>query len=481
LQYAGLYRGELLNLTVLDIDPDFTPDRWEDSWKALKSVGKRTTETRHRTRDGRIIPVEIMANYLSFGGRELDCAFARDISRRKRAEEDMLKTRKLESLGILAGGIAHDFNNILTAIMGNISLARMNMKPGEPQFERLEEAERASYHARELTQQLLTFAKGGAPVKNTVSVEELIRDSAGFAVRGSNVRCEFSFSEDLLPVDADEGQMGQVFNNLVINACQAMTGGGTIKIDARNADAVTTDDMPRPEGKYVKISITDQGTGISEEHLQRIFDPYFTTKQKGSGLGLSIVHSVIRSHGGNITVKSRLGAGTTFVIYLPASEQGVVGRELQGEHHFPGRGRVLLMDDEEIVRKVSADILREMGYEVEFASDGAEAIRLYEEAMTSSLPFDAVILDLTVPGGMGGKETLQKLRETDPGVKAVVSSGYSQDPIMAHYREYGFCEVIAKPFSSIELGRIMHRVVVESRRRQVANQRTNRRQPAENT
>jgi PAS domain S-box-containing protein len=455
----GYTREELLNLTVSDIDPDYTADKWAGAWEALKAQGKRTVETRHRTKDGRIIPVEIMANYLSFGGKEIDCAFARDVSRRKQAEQDLLKTQKLESLGILAGGIAHDFNNILTAILGNISLARMTMNPDDPQVKRLEEAERASGHAKELTQQLLTFAKGGAPVKSTVSLEQLIRDSVGFAVRGSNVRCDFSFAEGLWPVAADEGQMGQVFNNLVINACQAMPGGGTIKIDAENADIGSKDGMPLPEGGYVKIRITDEGTGIPEEHLQRIFDPYFTTKQMGSGLGLSIVHSVIRSHNGNITVTSRPGAGTTFTLYLPASTDKVVEKEQREEGYLSGRGRVLFMDDEEIVREVSGAILKEMGYEVEFASDGEEAIRLYETAMASSRPFDAVIMDLTVPGGMGGKEAVQKLHGVDPEVKAIVSSGYSQDPIMANYREYGFCEVIAKPFGSRELGRIIRKVI----------------------
>jgi PAS domain S-box-containing protein len=418
-------------------------------------------ENRLLCKDGSIIVVESRARHFMIKNRTVRVTVLRDITGRKLAEEDLLKTQKLESLGILAGGIAHDFNNILTAILGNISLARMYTKPDEPQFRRLQEAERASYHARELTQQLLTFAKGGAPVKSTVSLEQLIRDSAGFAMRGSNVRCDFSFGEGLLPVDVDVGQMGQVFNNLLINACQATPEGGTIRIEAQNADIRSAEGMPLPGGKYVKISIMDHGTGISEEHLQRIFDPYFTTKQKGSGLGLSIVHSVIRNHSGNITVESRLGVGTTFIIYLPASAEKAVRKELEREVHIPGRGRVLLMDDEEVVRRVSGEILKEMGYEVEFASDGAEAIRLYKTAMASPRPFDAVIMDLTVPGGMGGKEAIQKLREADPEVKAVVSSGYSHDPIMAHYKEYGFCEVIAKPFSSIELGRIMRKVIVK--------------------
>lgn len=415
-------------------------------------------ENRLLRKDGSVIFAESRARHFTIRDRKVRVTVIRDITGRKRTEEDLLKTQKLESLGILAGGIAHDFNNILTSILGNVSLARISMKQQGPQSARLEEAERACYHARELTQQLLTFAKGGAPVKKTVSVEQLVRDSAGFAVRGSSVRCGFSFGDNIRPVDVDEGQMRQVFNNLVINACQAMPGGGTIKIDVRNVDTDPEDGTGMPGGEYVKISMEDQGTGIPEEHLQRIFDPYFTTKQKGSGLGLSIVYSVLKNHNAHITVTSRPGAGTTFVIYLPASTSNVVAKELAGEDYGAGSGRVLIMDDEEIVRQIAGDILKEMGYEVEFARDGAEAVRLYRNSM-SSRPFDVVIMDLTVPGGMGGKEAIRELREADPGARAIVSSGYSRDPVMANYREYGFCEVIAKPFSSIELSRIMRKVI----------------------
>ena len=455
----GYTRDELLTLSVLDIDPDFSSDRWENVWKALRENGRLTIETKHRTRDGRVIPVEVMANYLAFGGREIDCAFARDISERKRAEEDLLKTQKLESLGILAGGIAHDFNNILTAILGNISLLRMEMDQDETFSRRLEAAEKASYHAKELTQQLLTFAKGGAPVKSTVSLAQFVSDTVDFALRGGNVRCDFLFAEDLWQVEIDEGQMVQVLNNLVINACQAMSGGGTIRIAAQNAEITAKDGIPLPEGKYVRVSIEDKGTGIADEHLQRIFDPYFTTKQKGSGLGLSIVYSVIRNHNGHVAVKSRPGVGTTFIIYLPASTERVIRKRRKEKDNISGEGRVLLMDDETLVREVAGEILKRMGYSVEFASDGAEAIGLYKTAMASSHPFDAVIIDLTVPGGMGGKEAIRELREVDPGVKAIVSSGYSQDPVMANYREYGFSEVIAKPYSSLELSRVMHKVI----------------------
>jgi len=455
----GYTREELLNLTVLDIDPDFTAGRWAEAWETVKGKGKMTLETRHRTKDGRILPVEVMANYLSFGGREFDCAFARDITRRKRAEEELLKTQKLESLGILAGGIAHDFNNLLTVILGNISLARMRMKTGDPLAKLLGEAEKASFHAKDLTQQLLTFARGGAPVKKAVSVEGVIRDSAAFALRGSNIRSEFSFAENLWAVEIDEGQMVQVFNNILINACQAMPGGGSIRIDAENAAIEPGDGTFPGGGRYVKISIEDQGTGMTEEHLRKIFDPYFTTKQQGSGLGLAITHSIIKNHDGRITVRSALGRGTTFVIYLPASGKQ---RDKTGPDEktcLEGSGKVLVMDDEEVVREIMGEILENLGYEVSFAPDGAAAIAQYREALASSRRFDVVIMDLTVPGGMGGKEAVQRLHDIDPRVKAIASSGYSHDPVMAGFREYGFSAAIAKPFNVAALSKTVHEVM----------------------
>ena len=455
----GYTRNELLDLTVFDIDPDFTAGRWVDAWEAVKGRGKMTIETRHRTKDGRILPVEIMANYLSFGGKELDCAFVRDISQRKRAEEELFKAQKLESLGILAGGIAHDFNNLLTAILGNISLARMRMKNEDSLVKLLEEAEKASFHAKDLTQQLLTFARGGAPVKKAVSVERLIRDSAAFSLRGSNIRSDFSFAENLWPVEIDAGQMVQVFNNILINACQAMPAGGSIRIAAEN-DAVEPDDgMPLDEGRYVKISIEDHGTGIAEEHLRNIFDPYFTTKQQGSGLGLAITHSIIKNHDGHISVTSRLGQGTTFVIYLPASGRQRSETAPGEKEYLAGSGKILIMDDEDIVRDIMGEILKNLGYEVAFASDGAEAIARYKAAQESSRRFDVVIMDLTVPGGMGGKEAMQRLRDLDPHVKAIASSGYSNDPVMAGFREYGFSAAIAKPFNVAGLSKTVHEVM----------------------
>ena len=388
--------------------------------------------------------------------------FVRDITERKRMEEELIKAQKLESVGILAGGIAHDFNNIMTAIVGNISLARMYEDP-EDKDRRLADAERACMQVRDLTHQLLTFSKGGAPIRITASIAEMLRDSAIFALSGSNVRCEFSIPDHLWPVEVDQGQMNQVINNIVINAGQAMPNGGIVRICAENITIGTEPGLPLEPGAYIKVSIEDQGVGIPREHLQQIFDPYFTTKQKGSGLGLAAAYSVVKKHDGHIAVESEVDAGTTFHIYLPASSEAILVVERKDEEKpIRGDGRILVMDDEKYVRDVAAEVLSSIGYEVITTIDGAAAIELYEEAMVSGNTFDAVILDLTVPGGMGGKETILRLVKIDPEVKAMVSSGYSNDPIMADFRMYGFKGVIAKPYNARELSEVLHRMITEN-------------------
>lgn len=386
----------------------------------------------------------------------------RDITEQHRMEQELQKASKLESVGILAGGIAHDFNNILTAILGNIQLAKMHVKPENKLSEILGDARDASLRAKSLTQQLLTFSKGGRPILKSASIEKLLKDTTRFALRGSNVRCEFFISETLQPVEVDEAQISQVINNLVINSQQAMPEGGTITVHAENmakGTKYTDRGLPLGDGEYVKISIRDQGIGISREHLQKIFDPYFTTKQKGSGLGLATSYSIIKKHNGYMTVESETGAGTTFFIYLPASQKKIVTSTDNKEQSLKGEGRVLVMDDEEPIRKLANRILTGLGYEVAVASNGAEAIELYKKAKESDSSFDAVVMDLTIPGGMGGKETVQKLIEIDPEVKAIVSSGYSNDPVMADFRKYGFKGCVIKPYESTDLGKTLLRVV----------------------
>ena len=376
----------------------------------------------------------------------------RDITEVRKLEEEIQQTEKLQSIGNLAGGIAHDFNNYLTGIMGNISLAKRYVESKGKAMERLEEAEIASIRARDLTQQLLIFSSGGAPIKKLISIGKLIEDTVGFAMRGSNVRPEFYLPDDLWAIVADEGQINQVISNIIINAVQAMPQGGEVNVEAENLVISRRRTLPLPRGNYVEITIRDYGIGIAKEHLARIFEPFFTTKQKGSGLGLATSHSIIKKHDGHIAVESKLGAGTTVHVYLPASmETAPIREEVIEEAVLVGNGRILVMDDEETIRKLLYAGLTEVGYEVQLTNDGAEAIERYSEAKKAGQPFDAVILDLTIPGGMGGKEAIKKLLELDPDVKAIVSSGYATDPIMSEYKEYGFSAVVPKPYSVAQI------------------------------
>lgn len=389
----------------------------------------------------------------------------RDITEKRRIEQELAKAEKIESLGILAGGIAHDFNNILTAILGNISFAKTFMDGADRAFARLSEAEKACVRARGLTQQLLTFSRGGAPVRAPSSMTELIRETAGFALGGSNVECVFHFDQDLWPADVDQGQISQVINNLVINADQAMPAGGTITISGENH--VVDDEpgrafLPLPPGRYVKIAIADQGTGIPQQQLGRIFDPFFSTKQRGTGLGLAVTYSIIKKHDGHIEVESEPGQGTTISIFLPASDAVPDEKKKEAATPEPVKGKILLMDDEDAVRELVAAALHEMGFTIETAEDGAKAIKIYQQAMAAGEPFDVVILDLTVRGGMGGRQTIKSLLKIDPKVRAIVTSGYSTDPVMAEYREYGFKGVLTKPFRPRDLARVISQVMAGS-------------------
>jgi len=382
----------------------------------------------------------------------------RDITEKQKVEDELLRSRKLESIGVLAGGIAHDFNNFLTAVLGNISIAKMQTKAGEKIHLRLGDAEKACYRARDLTKQLLTYSKGGAPVKTIVSLAPVLRDSTGFTLAGSNVRCKYLIPDSLWLVEADAGQISQIINNLMINACQAMPEGGVVELKAENVTLEGSQASALLPGRYVKITVMDHGNGIPEENLLKIFDPYFTTKEKGSGLGLATCYSIAKRHGGLITVESKPGSGTRFFVFLPVShkneaiiEQVDEVSDLKGT----GKGRILLLDDDEMVRDVASEMLRDIGYEVQSAENGVEAIEMYKKAKESDKPFCAAIMDLTIPGGMGGGEVVQKLIEYDGELKAIVSSGYAQDPIMADYEKWGFCGVIAKPYSIEELSRVL--------------------------
>ena len=456
----GYRREEFLSMTIKDIRPP------EDVPALLHHLAKPGPDLdivpgvwRHRKKDGTILYVEITSHKLTFGGRQAELVLTQDVSERKRLEDELLKARKLESLGVLAGGIAHDFNNLLVAVLGNIDMAKLGGKAKGGITKWLDAAEKATLRARDLTQQLLTFSRGGEPVKKTTSLRSLISDSVQFAVSGSNVQVALHIADDLWPSDVDEGQISQVINNLIINADQAMKDGGTIDVTAENRTVSGDRGLPFTAGDYIKMSIHDQGVGIPKEALQNIFDPYFTTKAQGSGLGLATSYSIVRKHDGHITVESEEGSGTTFSVYLPAQPHGVLPAEQEDRRPLSGTGRILIMDDEESVSEVTGQMLIRLGYEVEIARDGDEAIERYVAAGKKQKPFDIVIMDLTIPGGMGGKEAIRKLREIDPGVRAIVSSGYSNDPVMADYGHYGFTAVAAKPYKIHDLSRIIHDII----------------------
>ena len=379
-----------------------------------------------------------------------------DITTRKQVEEELFRGRKLESLGVLAGGIAHDFNNFLTIIAGNIALAKMHLKPADPVYDILEQAAVACNRATSLASQLLTFGKGGAPVRRPSPLAGVVKDAVDLARAGATVTIDLAIAGDLWSAEIDIEQIGQALHNILLNARQAMPEGGIIEVRAENV-VFDADSLPLRNGGYVMISVRDHGCGIAADVLPRIFDPYFTTKQSGSGLGLATVHAIIAKHEGHITVQSIPGAETTFSIYLPACKAAQPAESAIDQQLQTGSGRILVMDDEEALRKLLAQILKRLGYEVECAREGAEAIDLYQRAKDSGRRFDIVLVDLTIPGGMGGKEVAARLREVDDSVILIVSSGYSNTPIMSEFRKYGFNDVLSKPWTPVQLSEVLRR------------------------
>ncbi len=392
---------------------------------------------------------------------------ARDIRERKEMEKERLRIQKLESIGTLAAGIAHDFNNILTGILINVDLAQMDLDPQDKKYNNLSDAKKACMNAKDLTRQFITFSKGGAPMKRTGSIIETVKDSVNLALAGSDVTWKCSLPDDLWLVEFDESQIRQAIHQLVTNAKEAMPKGGTIKVQGENV-TISLDNREKKMGlrhvKNVKISIQDQGVGIPEEHLPEIFDPYFSTKeagrQKGMGLGLTTTFSIIKRHDGHITVESELGTGTTIHIYLPASKKESPEKKVKGKS-LPVKGKVLVMDDDDMIRDTTAQVLNNLGHDVSLSKDGREAIDLYQRAMEAGEPFDAVILDLTIRAGMGGKEALKRLLEIDREVKAIVSSGYLDDPIITNFSQHGFSDAIAKPYNIKRLKEAIDKILRE--------------------
>ena len=447
-EYAGFGAREWLDF----IHPDDRSRVSETFDQAIRNLTTFRSEYRYRRKDGSHVWVDDHGACLP--GSSLDrvrmIGTMRDVTADRAAEEELrsseTRRQKLESLALLAGGIAHDFNNLLVGIVGNVSLARDNVPPDSEAHACLVDAERAGSRAEDLTRQLLTFSKGGAPIKKVVDVGRLLRETVTFACRGTSVRCDVHVPAEPIVAELDEGQIAQVLNNIAINAVQAMPAGGVLTATA----SLTTVGGDNPHGlvsgSYVRLLLSDTGTGIPGQLLERIFDPYFTTKQKGSGLGLAISHSIVRRHGGDIVVRSEAGRGAEFEVLLPS------GGKAEAESVAPPAvvlrrgGRVLVMDDEEQVRALAVRMVAHLGFDAEGAADGTEAIRLYSEARKAGRPFDAVIMDLTVSGGMGGKEAMAEIRAIDSAARGIVSSGYSNDPIMASYRDFGFSAILAKPY-----------------------------------
>ena len=417
-----------------------------------------------RQRDGKNLIFTMSAAPIRGQDRSVTGAIVvfRDVTQEKKLEEEMIKSSRIESIGLLAGGIAHDFNNLLTAMLGNVSLAKMFTERDGKVYELLTQTEKASSRARILTQQLLTFAKGGKPVKSLVYLRELLKEFADFSLSGSSVRCEQAIADDLWPVEVDQGQICQVIQNLIINAVQAMPDGGVVRIKAENMllDKSSLPPSLRP-GKYVQLSVQDQGEGIASRDINRIFDPYYTTKELGHGLGLAICYSIITKHLGRISVESEPGVGSNFFVLLPAVDQERFAAALVEKKRGPagGRGRVLVMDDEEVVRDVAGQMISFLGYEVDPCCDGEEALAMYLEAMEDGRPYDVVLMDLTIPGGMGGQEAVARLLQLDPGARVLASSGYSNDPILAEFARYGFKGVAPKPYGIEDLADLLEQAL----------------------
>ena len=400
-------------------------------------------------------------------GLQCDATILRDITNQKKAEDELFKSEKLESISLLAGGIAHDLNNMLTAILGNISILRIELGESHQHSAKLVAAEKASLQARLLTQQLLTFSKGGAPALEVTTISEMVEECAQFILRGSKVKCSIEKDDDLWPIDADKGQVSQVVNNLIINANQAMPDGGDIRIRMRNLQVRHSEVPALKLGDYICIEVRDEGIGISPQNLKKIFNPYFTTKTKGNGLGLASSYSIITMHKGTITAESSIGKGSIFKVYLPKSMQiAPAANPFEAEKEEPasegihrGKGRILVMDDMEAMMVVAGEILTVLGYDVEYSTNGNEAIKSYKTAKDAGDPFDACVFDLTVPGGMGGEEAANILIDYDPNLVAIASSGYTTSDVMSDYKNSAFKAVLPKPYRIKEMSDVLHELL----------------------
>jgi len=453
------------NLHIL-LSPQRMHDFYQMGFSLFVETGQgpvvnKTVATMALDRSGREFPIEISTSAMNIKNHWHALGIIRDISERKRAEAEMQRSQKLESLGTLAGGIAHDFNNLLQGVFGYISLAKLNVEDQKKCAASLHQAEKALHMTESLAGQLLTFSKGGKPILTQLHLPPVIENATKFALSGSRSDCHIVIANDLHPVEADPGQIGQVIQNIVLNADQSMPEGGYVEISAGNVQA-PDQDLPQSldPGKYVKITISDSGIGISDQSIGNIFDPYFTTRKHGHGLGLATSYSIIKNHGGLIDVKSKIGKGSIFTIYLPAIKTAGISDSPEPATTAAIRsGRILIMDDEQMIRDIAGELIRTLGHEVEFATRGEEAIEKYGLAKSSEKSFDVIILDLTIRRGMGGAETVKKLLGVDPNVRAIASSGYSDDTIVSSHKEQGFKAFLKKPYNIENLREVLHNVL----------------------
>ena len=433
-------------------DPVYRDMVLED-WNKSTQLTDVVREFKITCKNGQVKDVEFRGTFLPDGRALVSLT---DITERKALEAQYEQAQKMEALGTLAGGIAHDFNNLLSGIFGYIDLARKKTKESKTE-EYLTKAFNTSGRAKGLTHQLLTFSKGGAPIKRIDSLVPFLQETTQFALSGADVSCSFNLPDDLWMCDYDKNQLGQVIDNIVINAHHAMPSGGNIQVDATNVIVKGREHPALDPGKYVKISISDTGMGIAEKYIPRIFDPFFTTKQKGSGLGLATSYSIVKRHGGIIDIESILGVGATFHIFIPAAEHPKFQGKTLVEKNYQGSGRILIMDDEEMIQEMMTDMLETMGFTIKGENEGRGAVEAFKKAKERNDPFRAVILDLTVKGGMGGKETVKEIRKTDKTIPVFVASGYSEDEAIANPEAFGFTASLEKPFSVAQLARMFEK------------------------
>jgi PAS domain S-box-containing protein len=451
----GRSEEELLRLTIDAIHPADRLDEVLATFTAMvEGRMDHALEIPILHANGTVLQVDVAARRTSLGGQTCVVGVFRNATMRRQREQEQVQFQKLESIRTLAAGIAHDFNNLLTGLIGNMSLVRSHLARDSEPWELLDEAQRAAFRATALTRQLLTFAKGGSPVRKPTDILQVVRDSANLACSGTNVQCEFELPNQPVHVMGDEGQLAQVIQNVVRNAVEAMPQGGTVRI------AICVEPASEVgKGEEVRIELRDHGVGIDPSVMDRVFSPFFTTKANGSGLGLAVAYSIVQSHSGKIRVSSQVGVGTTFLIHLPIGHAAMPSGVTVDSATDRASGRVLIMDDQDVVCRFAERALRGAGYQAYAVPDGAAAIAACRAAAAGGQRFDVIILDLTVPGGMGGREAGAAILAIDPAAKLIVSSGYSEDDVMSDHANHGFQAVLPKPYSASQLIALVEQLV----------------------